>query len=119
MATITACEPYRSPIRVIREGSASAAELMLTLSAPASKTTIASSRERMPPPTANGTNNCCAVLRTVSARVARIAAVTQLFELHTLYDASSVYVQAGYDSFGQHGRSQKFARSLNPNSPDF
>src|SRR6202023_836590 len=51
MATTTACDPKRSAIPVIKEGSARAAELMLILSAPAEKTADASSRVRIPPPT--------------------------------------------------------------------
>jgi len=50
----TACAPKLRPIASINVGSASAAELTLTLSAPASKTCAASSAERMPPPTAKG-----------------------------------------------------------------
>src|ERR1700731_3181223 len=78
MATITACEPKRPAIAVIMPGSASAAELMLTLSAPASKTLAALSSVRMPPPTVNGTNRSFAARRTVSTNVLRpsVVAVT-------------------------------------------
>src|SRR5947209_6060513 len=62
--------PKRSAIEVIRHGSVNAAELMLILSAPASKTSTASPRLRMPPPTVKGMNNCFAVRRTVSSSVA-------------------------------------------------
>src|SRR5581483_8491195 len=71
MATITACDPKRCPMQVIRDGSAIAAELMLILSAPASKIAPASSSLRTPPPTVNGTNSCFAVRRTVSIKVFR------------------------------------------------
>src|SRR5258708_4394002 len=71
MATITACEPKRPAILPIRLGSATAAELMLILSAPASKTWAASSSVRMPPPTVKGTNISRAARRTVSVKVLR------------------------------------------------
>jgi len=48
---------------------------MLTLSAPALKTAAASSADRMPPPTVNGTNKDSAVRFTVSSNVPRPSCV--------------------------------------------
>ena len=56
-------------------GSSAAAEFMLTLSAPASKTCAASLAERMPPPTQKGTKSSRAVRRTVSSSVCRPSCV--------------------------------------------
>src|ERR1051325_2283802 len=75
MATITACEPNRPAISLISSGLATAAELMLTLSAPASNILAASSSVRTPPPTVKGTNSSRAVRRTVSTRVLRLSEV--------------------------------------------
>src|SRR6185312_5906379 len=75
IATITACDPKRFPIFVMMEGSAIAAELMLILSAPASKIAAASSNVRTPPPTEKGTNISRAVRRTVSSNVVRFSCV--------------------------------------------
>src|SRR6266496_4071829 len=62
-------------MQVISEGSAIAAELMLILSAPASKIAPASSNVRTPPPTVNGTNSSFAVRLTVSINVERFSCV--------------------------------------------
>src|SRR5437764_13199004 len=62
-------------MHVISEGSAIAAELMLILSAPASKIAPASCSVRTPPPTVNGTNNSFAVRFTVSINVERFSCV--------------------------------------------
>ena len=71
MATTTACAPkLRADLADERRDRARAAELTLTLSAPASKTAAASSALRMPPPTVNGTKSSRAVRRTVSSSVA-------------------------------------------------
>ena len=52
-----------------------AAELMLILSAPASNSAEASSSERTPPPTVNGTKSWRAVRRTTSIRMGRASLV--------------------------------------------
>ncbi len=75
IATITACAPKLRPISSMSCGRAIALELMLTLSAPASKTARASSADRMPPPTVNGTNKDSAVRFTVSSSVPRPSCV--------------------------------------------
>ena len=75
MATITACAPKLPPISPINSGLAMALELIDTLSAPASNTAEASSAERIPPPTVNGTNNPSAVRFTVSSSVPRPSCV--------------------------------------------
>ena len=75
IATITACAPKLAPISPISSGRAIAAELIETLSAPASKTAAASSADRIPPPTVNGTNKFAAVRFTVSSSVPRPSCV--------------------------------------------
>ena len=52
-------------------GRATAAVLMLTLSAPARSSRSTSSTERTPPPTVSGMNTCSAVRRTTSYMVSR------------------------------------------------
>jgi hypothetical protein len=70
--------PYRPARRVMSDGSASAALLTLTLSAPASIAASASSSDRMPPPTASGMKSSRDTARIVSASARRdsIVAVT-------------------------------------------
>ena len=63
MATTTACEPNRSAIAVMSEGSASAAELSETRSAPDSISRDASSTLRTPPPTVKGISSTSATSR--------------------------------------------------------
>ena len=75
MATMTACAPKRAPISSISSGRRSAAEFTLILSAPASKTAVASSSVRTPPPTVKGTKRRRAVRRTVSSSVPRASCV--------------------------------------------
>src|SRR5579885_3403118 len=115
MATIAAWDPKRLAMEVITPGSASAAELMLTLSAPASKTAEASSRLRMPPPTVKGMNKRCAVRLT---QFGGVAGVAQVHELHAFDHTAAVNIKTGDDALGQHGSSQKFWRSLRPAAPD-
>ena len=132
MATTTACAPKLRPMASISVGSASAAELMLTLSAPASKTCSASSALRMPPPTQKGTKSSRAVRRTVSSSVWRPSWVA-VMSSRTISSAPSrawraassagspasmrstnctplttrpcVHVEAGDDALGQHAAS--------------
>ncbi len=56
-------------------GLATAALLMLTLSAPASTAAAASSSDAMPPPTASGMNSSRATVATVRAIVRRFSSV--------------------------------------------
>src|SRR3954453_17583851 len=71
IATTTHCEPNTSASSPIRSGRWSAAELIDTLSAPASSTAWASAAERMPPPMTNGMNTLSAVRRASSTIVSR------------------------------------------------
>ena len=63
IASTTHWAPNVSASSVISSGRATAAELTDTLSAPASSTACASSRERMPPPIVNGMKTLSAVRR--------------------------------------------------------
>jgi len=117
----TACDPKRSAIALRSEGSASAAELSDTRSAPDSMMREASSTERTPPPTVKGISTTSARAgrrghghalfgrgrdvekdKFVGAAFAveggqfdRIAHVTQLHEADALDDATVRDVQAG------------------------
>jgi len=73
MATITACDPKRCAMQVMSDESARAAELMLTLSAPASKMASASASVRTPPPTVKGNKQFLRGAPDVSTRVARFS----------------------------------------------
>ena len=75
MASTTHCAPKRAASSSISPGRATAAELTLTLSAPASRTAWASATERMPPPIVNGTNTLSAVRRARSTIVSRLSFV--------------------------------------------
>jgi hypothetical protein len=112
-----------------------AAELMLILSAPASKMAPASVKVRKPPPTVNGMKSCWAVfshrfqqrgsflvcrcnveqydfVRACGAvggsKFRRIARIAQVHELRALHDASGVHVKTSDDAFGQHLRPDLF-----------
>ena len=58
MATTMHCAPYLSEASRITRGLAMAAELKLTLSAPAFSRRRTSSTVRTPPPTVSGMNTC-------------------------------------------------------------
>src|SRR5262244_2188335 len=96
-------------MHVIREGSAIAAELMLILSAPASKIAPASSRVRTPPPTVKGTNSSRAVRRTASISVLR-GWCARRFE-----SASSGFGGWGKDRGGK--REPGWTRYVSPQGP--
>ena len=68
-------------------GRASAAELTLTLSAPASSTAVASSTVRMPPPNVNGIETCSATRPATSSAEARDSIVADDVEEHELVGA--------------------------------
>ncbi|MCY1559416.1 hypothetical protein D9M68_964560 [compost metagenome] len=55
----------------MKSGSFTAAELIATLSAPASRSLRMSSMERTPPPTVTGMKQCSAVRATTSKMVSR------------------------------------------------
>ena len=113
---------------VISSGVLTAAELMLTFSAPAWMSRVASSRVRMPPPTVNGMKICLgdaphhvehdlaafvagadveedqlvgALLLVAARHLDRIAGVAQVEEVDALDDPAAVDVQTGDDAFGQ------------------
>src|SRR3954465_12573265 len=69
IASTTHCAPHRAASSSIRPRRATAAELTLTLSAPASSTAWASRTERMPPPIVNGMKTLSAVRRAGPANV--------------------------------------------------
>ena len=71
----THCEPYFSAPAFISEGSRTAPELTLTLSAPDLSTRSKSSREFMLPPTVRGMNISRAVRRRMSAKSGRPSAL--------------------------------------------
>ena len=71
MLATTHCAPKRADSSPSDSGRSTAAELRLTLSAPARSTRAPSSAVRMPPPTVSGTNSRSAVRRTTSRNVAR------------------------------------------------
>ena len=71
MPTTTHWAPNVSDSRSIRAGSATAALLTLTLSAPTRSSDRASSRVRTPPPTVSGMKTCSAVRATTSTMVSR------------------------------------------------
>ena len=71
IASTTHCAPNVSASSSTSSGRRTAAEFTDTLSAPASSTACASSRERMPPPIVNGMNTLSAVLRASRTIVSR------------------------------------------------
>jgi hypothetical protein len=79
------CEAMRSS----RSGSATAAVLTLTLSAPAASSMRASSTLRTPPPIVNGMESCGAALDDVDHDVARVARRRDVEE-HELVGAGEV-----------------------------
>ena len=110
-------------------GRATAAELMLHLSVPASSSRRMSSVERMPPPTVSGRNTRAAVRETTSRMVSRFSWLAVMSrkhsssapaasysaacstgspasrsddEVHALDDAAVLHVQAGNDTQLQH-----------------
>ncbi len=77
IATTTAWLPSVRASSPISSGRASAAELTLILSAPASSTAAASSTERMPPPTVNGIETCSATRAATSTAEPRYSSVAE------------------------------------------
>ena len=75
IASTTHCAPRRSPSSLTSSGRATAAELTLILSAPASSTACASVTLRMPPPIVNGMKTFSAVRRARSTIVSRCSCV--------------------------------------------
>ena len=71
MFTTVAQRPNLPDISVISCGFRTAAELMLTFSAPAWISRVASSSVRMPPPTVNGMNISSDTRRTTSSMMSR------------------------------------------------
>jgi hypothetical protein len=71
MLTTVAQLPSRSATAVTNSGVRTAAELMLTFSAPAWTSRAASSSVRMPPPTVNGMKMASATRRTMSSTMSR------------------------------------------------
>ncbi len=69
IATTVHWLPNRSAARRTKSGSATAAVLIDTLSAPASSRLRMSSIVRIPPPTVSGMKTCSAVFRTTSIRM--------------------------------------------------
>ena len=65
--------PNRAAASATTSGSATAAELKLTLSAPASSRSRTSRCDRTPPPTVSGTKHCSAVRVTRSNIVPRFS----------------------------------------------
>ena len=78
MATTMHWLPKRSAARATTSGSATAAELKLTLSAPARRSLRTSSGVRTPPPTVRGMKHCSAVRVTRSYIVARLSSVAMM-----------------------------------------
>jgi hypothetical protein len=73
MARTTHWAPNTSARSSSSSGRATAAELTVTLSAPASSTAWASATPRMPPPMVNGTNTLSAVRRASATMVSRFS----------------------------------------------
>ena len=71
MLTTVAQRPNLPDTAVTSSGVLTAAELMLTFSAPAWMSRVASSRVRMPPPTVNGMKISSATRRTTSSMMSR------------------------------------------------
>ena len=71
IATTMHCAPKRSAARATSPGSATAAVLIETLSAPARSRARMSSSERTPPPTVSGMKQRSAVARTTSRMIPR------------------------------------------------
>ncbi len=122
--------PNRRAASWTNSGSFTAAELIETLSHPASSSWRMSSSVRMPPPTVSGMNTCSAVRRTTSSMMSRpswlavmsrntsssapsssyraatstgIAGVAQVDEIRPLHHAPAVHVETGNHALGQHG----------------
>ena len=129
IATTMHCEPYLAAASRMTSGDATAAELKLTLSAPALRSRRTSATVRTPPPTVSGMNTCDAtasmivqdqvavvagrgdveegqlvgaLLVVAGGDLDRIAGVAQLDEVDALDDATGGDVEAGDDSFGEH-----------------
>ena len=123
------CAPYFADASAMTSGRAIAAELKLTLSAPALSSRRTSATVRTPPPTVSGMNTCDATASMIEqdhvALVAgrgdveegelvgallvvargdldRIAGVPQLDEVDALDDTAGGDVEAGNDSLGEH-----------------
>jgi hypothetical protein len=75
MARTTHWAPNRAASSSMSAGRATAAELTLTLSAPASRTACASATERIPPPIVKGMKTLSAVRRARSTIVSRLSCV--------------------------------------------
>ncbi len=73
MAMTMHCAPKTSASSFSSSGRRSAAELTVTLSAPASSTAWASCTERMPPPIVNGMKTLSAVRLASSTIVSRLS----------------------------------------------
>src|SRR3990170_74299 len=73
IATTVHWLPNRSAALLTNSGSATAAVLIDTLSAPAESRLRMSSSVRTPPPTVSGMNTCSAVRRTTSIRMSRFS----------------------------------------------
>ncbi len=132
IATTTACDPKRSPMRVISDGSFTAAELMLSLSQPGVKhrrgfvqranaaahgerdeqlaRRAADGVEQRPALLVRGRNVEQTRFRRRPARACaprqfgRIAGIAQVQKLGAFDDAPTIDVEAGNDSLGQHFR---------------
>jgi hypothetical protein len=83
MATTMHCDPKRSAARATTSGSATAAELKLTLSAPASRSARTSSTVRTPPPMVSGMKHCSAVRVARSYIVPRFSCVAWMSRKHS------------------------------------
>ena len=125
-------------------GFFTAAELIETLSQPASSSWRMSSSVRMPPPTVSGMNTCSAVRRTTSSMMSRpswlavmsrntsssapsfsyraatstgIAGVAQVDEIRPLHDAAAVDVQTGNHTLGEHRGDALFQSAPSSEAP--
>ena len=65
--------PTASAHSLMSSGRFTAAELTLIFSAPASRRSVASATERMPPPTDRGMNTCSATASTTSSMMLRLS----------------------------------------------
>src|SRR5579885_2647188 len=128
IATTMHCAPKRRAASRTSSGSATAAVLMETLSAPARSSTRTSSTWRTPPPTVSGMKQRSAArdhveqdrprlvrggdveeaelvgsLGVVAPRhLDRIARIREVDEAHALDDAAVAHVEAGNDAAGEH-----------------
>ena len=83
MATTMHCEPKRAAEAATTSGSATAAVLKLTLSAPASSSARTSSGVRTPPPTVSGMKQVSAVRVTRSISVPRFSWLAWMSRKHS------------------------------------